>query len=343
MTLSRAEISKIAQEAASKVLEGQTTCVSAGMKLWETQESFRRATPVIFRVNLKGLVSEDDLKVPHSELAIHTGAAGKNLIAFALTGTQTGLATYDEGEGSCGFLFGREDELFRPSLLKKVNEMWEKRGPASGGNPMAGFTPEVQAVIDKWKGQIAKGEPLVESEARREIIRAAGYKGGVGETDRAMRAIKAEGSNPGAKEPWQMTREEYVKSAREWRAEFMPRLTGRALEDELEHVAGVHKGVVFNALGAGKPIPPEVLADYPDLQKVSNPGRLPTRDDVRVEVWEERDRLHIGIQNKETGNYYASWWDDEARQMFEDGFFKPAPHLEGSVLEYAEEMGILAA
>ncbi len=63
-------------------------------------------------------------------------------------------------------------------------------------NPMAEFTPEVQAVIDKWKGQIAKGEPLVESEARREIIRASGYKGGVGKTDEAIRAI-IKGGNPG--------------------------------------------------------------------------------------------------------------------------------------------------
>lgn len=78
------------------------------------------------------------------------------------------------------------------------------------------------------------------------------------------------GSNPGAKDPWQMTLEEYVKSAREWRAENMPRLIGRALEDELEHVAEGHKLIVLNALGAGKSVPPEVLADYPDLG--SNPG-----------------------------------------------------------------------
>lgn len=70
--------------------------------------------------------------------------------------------------------------------------------------------------------------------------------------------------------------------------------------------------------------------------------KFPTRDQVRVEVWEERDRLHIGIQDKETGYYYASWWDDDARQMFEDGFFQRVPNLERSVLDYAEDMGILA-
>jgi len=66
-----------------------------------------------------------------------------------------------------------------------------------------------------------------------------------------------------------------------------------------------------------------------------------SRDDVRVEVWEERDRLHIGIQNKETGDYLASWWDNEAREMFEQGFFEREPRLKESVLSYAEEMGIL--
>ena len=66
-----------------------------------------------------------------------------------------------------------------------------------------------------------------------------------------------------------------------------------------------------------------------------------SRDDVRVEVWEERDRLHIGIQNKETGDYLASWWDNEAREMFDQGFFKREPRLKESVLSYAEKMGIL--
>ncbi|MBA7706995.1 hypothetical protein ES703_115856 [subsurface metagenome] len=82
---------------------------------------------------------------------------------------------------------------------------------------------------------------------------------------------------------------------------------------------------------------------YPHIPKSQMKKKeTPSRDDVRIELWEERDRLHIGIQDKVTGDYYASWWDDEARQMFEDGFFKRKPNLEESVLEYAEEMGILA-
>jgi len=129
MATSTKEISQIAQSAADKVIESQGKCVSAGMTLLREQQSFRKSTPVIFRVNLKGLVTTDDLKIPHSELALHTGAAGKDLIAFALTGTQTGIAIYDNSEGGCAFVFGREDEIFHRPLVEKINQMWEKRGP----------------------------------------------------------------------------------------------------------------------------------------------------------------------------------------------------------------------
>ncbi len=129
MEISRKEISNIAQRASDKVIESQEKCVSAGMALLREHGAFRKATPIIFRVNLKGLVSADDLKIPHSELAMHTGAAGKDLIAFALTGTQTGVAVYDNGECGCAFIFGREDEIFHRPLIEKVTQMWEKRGP----------------------------------------------------------------------------------------------------------------------------------------------------------------------------------------------------------------------
>jgi len=92
------------------------------------------------------------------------------------------------------------------------------------------------------------------------------------------------------------------------------------------------------------PKKPPLYPHVPKSQKKKGGTPLkdnPTRDDVRVEHWEERDRLHIGIQDKDSGDYYASWWDDEARQMFEDGFFERKPKLEKSVLDYAEEMGIL--
>ncbi|GAI86167.1 unnamed protein product [marine sediment metagenome] len=129
MAVSRENIDKIAHAAANKVMGCQETCVAAGMTLLREQDSFRKATPIIFRVNLEGLVSADDLKIPHSELALSAGVAGKDLYAFALTGTQAGMAVYDDGEGTCAFISGREDEILKRPLIEKINQMWEKRGP----------------------------------------------------------------------------------------------------------------------------------------------------------------------------------------------------------------------
>lgn len=97
-------------------------------------------------------------------------------------------------------------------------------------------------------------------------------------------------------------------------------------------------GMVILAVVARKP-----ATEYLGTRKLlPATKKKPKRSDVRVEVWEERDRLHIGIQDKDTGGYYVSWWDEEARQMFEDGFFKRGRDLKESVLDYAESMGILA-
>jgi len=72
-----------------------------------------------------------------------------------------------------------------------------------------------------------------------------------------------------------------------------------------------------------------------------------------VDKWEERDRLHIALYfdpehaGRRRGERYsgdgqevASWWDDDARGMFEDGFFE-ARRLEGSVIDYAEQLNMI--
>lgn len=84
----------------------------------------------------------------------------------------------------------------------------------------------------------------------------------------------------------------------------------------------------------------------------TEPGPLPTRDEVEISTWQERDRLGIWITDKRTDKTIAEWWDENAREMFEDGFFKPGvptrdidkpsrAFLE-SVLDYAESVGLIA-
>jgi len=211
MALSESEARAVGRLMADKVLESQQTCVGAGITMAQTHESFRKATPIIYRENLRGLVKVNDLKIPHSELAMHAGAAGKDILALALAGTSSGIATYDKGSGQCQFISGLDSEIFTADLRDQVTKMWQKRGPGPPVNPQA-----------------------------------------------------------------------------------------------------------------MNPTPPK-----------------PGREKVNVVKWEERDRLHIGIQDKETGDYYASWFDQEARDMFEDGFFKSGRQFEESVLQYAEDMGIL--
>jgi hypothetical protein len=62
-----------------------------------------------------------------------------------------------------------------------------------------------------------------------------------------------------------------------------------------------------------------------------------TVGNTKLDVWEERDRLHIGLSAKPSGKTIADWWDDDARQMFEDGFFS-ARNLHASVVAYANDM-----
>jgi hypothetical protein len=79
---------------------------------------------------------------------------------------------------------------------------------------------------------------------------------------------------------------------------------------------------------------------------------LPSRDDVTVDAWSERDRLGIWITDNRTDEIIAEWWDEDAHEMFEHGFFEPGvPRYSweepsrafvDSVLDYAEHAGLLA-
>lgn len=103
----------------------KSKCVSAGMTLEREHDSFKAThkSPIIFPENVRGLVYGDDLKVPHSELATHVGAAGKDILAFFITSRGAYIA-FDQGEGCCGFTSGLDSELLSQPLINKVRDMW---------------------------------------------------------------------------------------------------------------------------------------------------------------------------------------------------------------------------
>jgi len=65
-----------------------------------------------------------------------------------------------------------------------------------------------------------------------------------------------------------------------------------------------------------------------------------TAGEVAVSTWFERDRAFVRIQERATGEYLAEWWDEDAVQMFEDGFFERGKKFERSVIDYADSFGI---
>ena len=75
-------------------------------------------------VNVAGLVKEEELTVPHSELAMQVGAAGRKVIAWALKPDGTfAQIVYDDEEGCCGFTDGLSSELLSPRLLKVTKDL----------------------------------------------------------------------------------------------------------------------------------------------------------------------------------------------------------------------------
>jgi hypothetical protein len=83
--------------------------------------------------------------------------------------------------------------------------------------------------------------------------------------------------------------------------------------------------------------------DWPEEESDDKTLRERWQDnEVEVTVWDERDRLHICVQEKDSGECLIEWWDEDAQQMFEDGFFKSGRGFEESVIKHAEEMKVPA-
>jgi hypothetical protein len=70
-------------------------------------------------------------------------------------------------------------------------------------------------------------------------------------------------------------------------------------------------------------------------------AKAPPLDRYNVELWAERNRLGIWVTDKEKDKVVFEVWDDDARQLFDDGFFKPGDGLKESVLEYLKDTKVI--
>lgn len=77
-----------------------------------------------------------------------------------------------------------------------------------------------------------------------------------------------------AKDPWQMTRDEFTAQAKEKLSPpFLPEGRPFGTEKQFEQTAAIaHREKIESAIAAGKPVPANVLADYPDLTQPAAPS-----------------------------------------------------------------------
>lgn len=59
----------------------------------------------------------------------------------------------------------------------------------------------------------------------------------------------------------------------------------------------------------------------------------------KVDSHFERDRAYVSIEDL-NGKEIATWWDDDVRELIDDGFLNPKD-LQGSAIEYARHLGLI--
>lgn len=85
--------------------------------------------------------------------------------------------------------------------------------------------------------------------------------------------------------------------------------------------------------------------ECPKCGTVSKPKKVVTEDqedsngnEIRVDTWFERDRANVTVYKND--KEIAEWWDDDVRELVEDGFLNPRD-WEGSAIEYCKHLGLL--
>lgn len=175
----------------------------------------------------------------------------------------------------------------------------------------------VEQALEEGKLTPEEAERLGHFETYPELREKYGGKGeGVKVTEKVPEKVteqkpeeKPAEAKPAAKEPYQMTREEYNKAVDEalgqkvedYAAAEEKRLktSGHPVSKEVI-IASMrnHRDLVERALSEGKPVPPEVLKDYPDLAEKygekapeTEPGQKPSPLDTRLSKAGWRDDL----------------------------------------------------
>jgi len=96
-----------------KISECRRNCVDVGIAF----ANLAKDSLMMFPINVRGIVSEHDLIVPSSELAINEGADGKKLLAWSIANNHAHVVY--ESEDCCRLIHGLPNEV----LSKGVREV----------------------------------------------------------------------------------------------------------------------------------------------------------------------------------------------------------------------------
>ncbi len=140
------------------------------------------------------------------------------------------------------------------SLLEGIPEA--AVGAAIASIPLSGFAPAIN-IIGGSTQQIKEG-------ARQLATQEAGAIKLPGQGKNITPKTGTPAQNIEQKQPWQMTKSEFLNKE----IDLLPReqqLSARTLQDK--SIAATHEMTIRKALAENKPVPPEVLKDYPGLAK----------------------------------------------------------------------------
>lgn len=98
--------------------ECKRKCISAGTAFALST----KGTPMLFPVNVQGLVEENDLKIPSSELAMKEKASDKVILAWSIKDNHAHII-YEE-DGCCRYTHGTPNELISQKLQEVTHRIF---------------------------------------------------------------------------------------------------------------------------------------------------------------------------------------------------------------------------
>ena len=232
-------------------------------------------------------------------------------------------------------LTGRETPVRQPSIAP-VEEVGKAEAPPRAETAPAAATapPEaaVPAATEAAAALEAQGEAIageaIQPGALPEVVAAsprpdaaAMLTGRPREANPESR-LEAAPTETTAKEPWEMTRDEYVADTKANNRSY--KASQKARERNIEYqknadkyIDSLHRNHVIRAIEQGKPVPPEVLSEYPDLQPKTKTDAAATltgrpKQPIHESYISEKEQAAVARMEEKTGGWYIDA-DDKPR------------------------------